>query len=192
MRGLIVPVHRVSVVQRALSQIVAIPTPPPGSPFDAGNRPIAYRLVGGYNGGSDPLAPHCASWSYGYRTPTADCIGLALWASYIDRKQPGYNGSRGEWLNTDSLLDDADSDQQFCRPLTLNELPLPGDWVISGSKDSFIGHIGVLVRPWTKAGPELIVDCSPHHGREAAVGIRTARWSSRCRVIRPKHYLEDS
>jgi len=171
------------VVQRALSQVVAIPDPPPGSPLDAGGRPIAYRLEPGFNGGADPFAPHCASWSYGNRTPTSDCIGLALWASGIDRMQPGYKGSRGEWLNCASLLDDADGAKQFCRPLKLTEMARPGDWVLTRD------HIGVLVRPQSTHADELVVDCSPRHGRQHAVGIGMV-WSDACRVIRPVFYKE--
>lgn len=191
MRGKILYLTREEAVTRALSQVAVLPVPPPGSPLDAGNRPIAYRLEGGYNGGDDPTAPHCASWSYGYRTPTADCIGLVLWASGIDRKQPSFNGSRGEWLNCASLLDDADGAQVFCRPLSKSELPTSGDWVLTR------GHIGMLIRPPRVVGhsgmweiaPALVVDCSPRHGRQAAVGVGRV-WSGNCRFIRPRIYME--
>jgi hypothetical protein len=183
-RGLILNLTREQVRDRVLSQVVALPAPPPGTPLDAGNRPIAYRLEGGWNGGFDPTADHCASWSYGARTPTADCIGLALWGSGIDRKQPGYKGSRGEWLNCASLLDDADGAQVYCRGLGTHESPLPGDWLLTRD------HIGVIVRPPVPNFDELVVDCSPRHGRQHAVGIG-GPWSDACRVIRPKHYKED-
>lgn len=159
--------------------ILAIPKPPAGAPPDAGNRPIAYRLEGGYNGGDDPTAPHCASWSYGDRTPTADCIGLALWSCGIDRKQPGYSGTRGEWLNCASLLDDADGAMRFCEPIAVRSRTEPGDLLITRD------HVGVIVRPGVGEFDHLVVDCSPRHGRSTAVGVG-GPWSDACRVIRIK------
>jgi hypothetical protein len=180
-RGKILKLSRTAAVGRVLTQIVAMPTPPAGAPIGAGFRPIAYRLEGGYNGGFDPTASHCASWSYGNRVPTSDCIGLVLWASGIDRMQPGYKGSRGEWLNCASLLDDADGAKKFCRPLDEKEMPEAGDWVLTRD------HIGMLVRPATDTTEELVVDCSPRHGRQNAVDTG-GFWSDACRVIRPLVY----
>jgi hypothetical protein len=189
-RGKVLELSRMHVVARALGQILAVPTPPPGAPADAGNRPIAYRLDdSGLLGGRDPDQPHCADWSYGLRTPTADCVGFALWASGIDRRQPGYNGLNGQWLNTDSLLADADGEQKFCRPLRMGEAAKPGDWLISASRRVLFkrvpGHIGVIVRPSPGAAFEhLVVDCSPRHGRDTAINTG-GPWSKACRVIRP-------
>jgi hypothetical protein len=177
MRGAILKLTRAQAVTRALSQITVMPR----LLIDGVALPIAYRLEGGYNGGFDPSAPHCASFSYGGRTPTADCIGLVLWASGIDRKQPGYNGSRGEWLNCASLLDDADTDRTYCHPLTEKEVPLAGDWVLTRD------HIGMLIRPETATTDALVVDCSPRHGRKTAVNTG-GFWSDACRVIRPLVY----
>lgn len=194
-RGKILWLKREEAVARALSQITCIPAPLKGAPAGAGGRPIAYRLASGFNGGSDPTAPHCASWSFGGNTPTADCIGFALWASGIDRMQPGYEGSRDEWLNCASLLDDADTERKFCRPLTnmvLNkERPQAGDWLLTE------GHIGFIVRPetsWSVEGvthklPTLVVDCSPRHGFVESIQFGTA-WSKDCRTIRPLIYAE--
>ncbi len=183
MRGTILGVTPEEAVTRVLSQIAAIPVPPPGGAVDAGHRPIAYRLEAGFNGGFDPRAPHCASWSYGGRTPTADCIGLVLWASGVDRFQPTYSGSRGQWLNCASLLDDADGLKKFCRPLKTTEMARPGDWVLTRD------HIGMLVRKATMDTDELVVDCSPRHGRRCAVNTG-GFWSDACRVIRPLLYKE--
>ncbi len=175
-RGTWLPSTPALRVQRALSQVYAVPTPPPGAPADAGKRPIAYRLDGGYNGGDDPHAPHCASWSYGDRTPTADCIGLALWSCMIDRKQPGYAGSRGEWLNCASLIDDVDGACRFALPID-DAKAQPGDLLITRD------HVGVIIRPAIGDFDHLVVDCSPRHGRQTAVGIG-GPWSDACRVIR--------
>lgn len=196
-RGLILRIPREQAVLRALSQIVAVPTPLKTAPSDAGGRPISYRLPE-KNGGFDPTAPHCASWSYGDRTPTADCIGFVLWASGMDRCQPHYDGTRDEWLNCASLLDDADKFDKdktynFCRPLATSgantERPQPGDWLLTRD------HIAMIVRvplKWSMAGttksiPLVVVDCSPRHGYDNSIQMGTA-WSPLCRVIRPLVY----
>jgi hypothetical protein len=169
-RGLILGITRGQAVGRALSMLCEM----------VKGRPINYRLED-YNGGDNPSAPNCANMSYGGRTPTSDCIGLVLWASGVDRKQPGYKGSRGEWLNCASLLDDADGDQQFCRPITGAGAPMAGDWVLTRS------HIAMLLRPDGEDHDPLVIDCSPRHGRRNAVGCG-GFWSEACRVIRPLVY----
>jgi len=187
-RGLTLKLTRDEVVQRALLHLVAMPKAPNGAPH-----PIGYRLDD-QNGGKDPGACHCAydSYSYGDRVCTADCIGLALHCSGIDRKQPGYKGLNGEWLNCKSLLADARGAQRFCRTLKSDEVPLPGDWLLTDT------HIGVIVRgEWTdisdpnkpKKMPVMVVDCSPRHDktRAAAIGLGYA-WSPKCEVIRPLFY----
>jgi len=145
-------------------------------------KPIAYRLEGGFNGGFAPGAAHCASWSYGERTPTSDCIGFVLWCSGIDRLQPGYHGTRGEWLNCASLMDDAIDGRKFCRPLVEmgvnKERVLAGDWLLTRD------HIGIIVRPDTHGDRHLVADCSPRHGRDAAINLGY-EWSDACKVIRP-------
>lgn len=184
-RGAIRVTTAAEAVHRALSQIVAIPEPPDPSVPDSGRRPIAYRLEPGFNGGADPLAAHCASWSYGGRTPTSDCVGLVLWASGVDRLQPGYRGISGEWLHCPSLIDDAERAQRWCSPVD-DDKARPGDWLVTGT------HIGLIVRPAIYVGGEqrhdhLVVDCSPRHGRAAA--INTGRpWSEAARVLRYQHY----
>lgn len=181
-RGTILPMSRLGAVERALSMIAALPKPPAGAPADAGNKPIAYRLED-FNGGSNPLAAHCADWSYGDRTPTADCIGLVLWASGIDRKQPGYAGSRGEWLNCASLLDDARGNKVYCELVGMDKPVLPGDWMLTSD------HIGLVVRPANAVdGKHLVVDCSPRHGRDTAVNLGRA-WSTKCQIVRYKRYV---
>lgn len=178
MRGTILGLDRAVAVQRVMAMIVALPSNAEGP------KPIAYRLDA-YNGGNDPGATYCSNWSWGDRTPTSDCIGLVLWASGIDRLQPGYAGSRGEWLNCASLLDDADGARKYCRPLISQghnrEAVLPGDWLLTPD------HIGMIVRPDNNATDgfdHLVVDCSPRHGRDRAVNTGYA-WSEGCRVIRP-------
>jgi hypothetical protein len=179
-RGLVRPTSALEAAQRALSQITVIPVPPLYAPSDAGDRPIAYRLED-YNGGKDPFAVHCADWSYGNRTPTADCVGLVLWASGIDRKQPNYEGSRGPWLNCASLIDDAHGNQVYCEPVDEEEA-VPGDWLVTPD------HIGMVVRRKTRESDILVVDCSPRHGR--ATSINTGYpWSAACQALRYKRYI---
>ncbi len=174
MRGKILGLTREEAVRRVLSQIIVQP-----AGID-GPKPINYRLKD-YNGGDDPTAAGCFSWSYGHRTPTADCIGLVLWASGIDRKQPGYEGTRGEWLNCVSLLDDADNGGKYCRKLRMGEQAKPGDWLMTRD------HIGMIVRPDNDSADgydHLVVDCSPRHGRTHAVNTGYP-WSEACVVVRP-------
>lgn len=194
----VMPLTRAQVVDRALSQLANFTPPVKYAPSDAMPVPIAYRLDdSGRLGGDDPSAPLCADWSYGYRVPTADCIGLALWASGLARKQKGYQGSLGEWLNTDSLVHDSEHGMKFCRPLYSGEKAREGDWLITPSGYTLgvrtsIGHIGVIIRPRASDAYEhLVVDCSPRHGRTTAVNTG-GPWSTKCRVLRPLHYVETS
>ncbi len=175
MRGLILRIERAEAIRRTLSMLHVI----------IKGLPINYRLDD-YNGGDNPVAPHCANLSYGGRTPTSDCIGLVLWGSGVDRKQPTYSGSRGEWLNCASLLDDAHSatGRRFCRPLTGAEKPQAGDWVLTRD------HIAMLLRPDGEDSDPLVIDCSPRHGRRNAVGTGKY-WSDACEVIRPLVYADE-
>lgn len=183
-RGEILKLTAEQAVQRALSQMIMLVKAPKGDPM-----PIGYRLEGGFNGGFDPEAPHCASYSFGDQAPTADCIGFVLWASGIDRKQPGYKGTAGDWLHCGSLRADAHGAQKFCRTLQVGEEPRPGDWLLTDD------HIGMIVRPaWvdptTKAKmPPLVIDCSPRHDktRRAAISVGFA-WSAKCEAVRPLFY----
>jgi len=184
-RGKIRPTTANEARLRALSQIYAVPTPPAGAPFDGGHRPIAYRKED-YNGGKDPYALHCADWSYGERTPTADCIGFMLWASGLDRLQPDYKGTRGEYLNCGSLLDDADGAQAWCKPVAAHEAQV-GDWLMTPD------HCGLIIRPacllpnGAMVADHLVVDCSPRHGWNTAINTG-APWSTSCRVVRYQRY----
>jgi hypothetical protein len=174
-RGTILGLSREKAVERVLSQILFL-----YKNVDGKLVPIAYRLKD-VNGGDNPRSMHCAGISYGGRTPTADCIGLVLWASGIDRKQPGYDGLLGEWLNCKSLLSDARREKRYCRYLTPRETALPGDWLLTPD------HIGMIVRPDPDpAGgfDHLVVDCSPRHGRDRAVNTGYP-WSEACVVVRP-------
>ncbi len=162
--------------------LIEIPIPPKGAPKDAGGRPINYRLEEA-NGGDNPEAHHCANWSYGNRTPTSDCIGMVLWAAGIDRRQPGYEGTRGGWLNCHSLLADAKGARRFCRLLNEGEKEQIGDWLLTTS------HIGMIVRPACTGSDTLVVDCSPRHGREKAVGLGLP-WSEACVPVRPLIYTD--
>jgi len=181
-RGVILHLHRNEVVLRGFSQITCIPTPPAGSPSDAGNRPITYRLQGGFNGDHDPTAPHCADWSYGNRTPTADCVGFDLWASGIDRCQPNYKGSEDEWLACQSLLDDAKGEKVFCYEVA-REHSLPGDWLVTSD------HMALIISPPANGRDCLVIDCSPRHGWVQSINIGLP-WSTSCKVLRPNFYLD--
>jgi hypothetical protein len=191
-RGTRLQLTRAQVVDRAWAQLRAIPAPPPGAPPDAGGRPITYRLET-ENGGDDPSQAGCWDWSFGNRTPTADCIGLVLHCLGIDRLQPGFKGSRGEWLNCASICDDADGARVFFEPIAIDQA-IEGDVIISRGKDGGHGHIAVIVRRacrWkvgdrVETSPPLVIDCSRRHedqlGHEG-VGLGTP-WSTSCRAVR--------
>lgn len=175
MRGKILGLKREDARRRALDMVTSLLKNKYGELV-----PIAYRLKD-YNGGDDPARAYCASWSYGERTPTSDCIGLILWSSGIDRKQPGYKGLLGEWLNCRSLIADADGAQVYCHPLKPGEKARVGDWLLT--KD----HCGLIVRPDPDPADgfnHLVVDCSPRHGRSHAVSVGYP-WSEACRVLVP-------
>lgn len=184
-RGEILKLSRTDVYHRAYQAIT-------GCVFVDGRRlPIAYRLKE-VNGGFDPAASHCAGISTsgewkGY--PTADCIGFALWASGIDRKQPGYKGTAGEWLHCPSLLADAKGAQKYCRVLKPGETAKIGDWLLNKN------HIGVIIRTDAYGPAHLVADCSPRHRRRAkvvtdpAIGVGYA-WAADCIVVRPLHYVD--
>lgn len=175
---------RPKIMERAINMLLARPVPPSG---DAA-RPIGYRNDdSGQLGGDDPTEPGCWDWSYGGRVPTADCVGLALWCCGIARRQPGYHGTRGEWLNCASMVDDAHGSQVFFELIAHADAE-PGDLLITRE------HVGVIIRPATVTDGEvvfdhLVVDCSPRHsGRpwsRPAVGTGGS-WSRDCVVLRVK------
>lgn len=203
-RGGWISLTREAVVSRAMLAIVAVPAAPAGAPRGAGGRPTHYRLEHP-NGGDDlttqfTLTGPCGSaWAYGDRTPVKDCIGHALACLGVDRKQPGFAGVNGEWLNCKSIVADATGAQKFFYKVA-DELAKPGDVLVDDA------HIGVIVRAklawWldrdgdgkVDPGEEikldlLVSDCSPRHGRETAVGLG-GRWSSSCIVARFKHLID--
>lgn len=187
-RGLNLRLLRNQVIDRAFDNMRAVPKPPPGAPADAGHRPINYRL-NDYNGGKDPLAFTCNEWSYGDRTPTSDCIGFVLHSAGLDRKQPGYHGSRGEDLNCAALMDDAESASPvFVRLVSAMERVLPGDFLLTRD------HIALIIRPAPEPNPQgvehLVIDCSPRHQRNGQAINTGGPWSDACVVVRPLFYGE--
>lgn len=195
MRGTILKLHRDAVINRWLTNMLAVPVPPKGAPKDAGFRPIHYRLES-ENGDKDPTADYCCDWSYGGRTPTADCVGFILHGCGIDRLQPGYKGSSGPWLHCPSILTDAIGPRTFFRLLATDEPVLPADLLVTN--DHIAGILRPAIRapfrlqPAESADPDydhLVIDCSPRHGRNSAIGIG-GPWSDNCTVVRPLFYAD--
>ncbi len=151
-------------------------------------RPIAYRLDdSGLLGGDDPSAPHCADLSYGDRTLTSDCAGFVLYCVGLARLQPGYTGSMGPWLNTDSIIADAHGQQRFFKPVKQEDARM-GDLIVTKSKYLLgkrikPGHVEVLLRRAAPGFKALSIGCSPRFARDAAIGVGPA-WSSACEVVR--------
>lgn len=199
-RGTRRPTTRADAVARAFVDLCAIPMPPPGAPSDAGNRPIAYRLETA-NGGKNPFAQNCGDWSYGDRTMTADCVGAVCFWLGIDRYQPDPNvfPEYGGWMNTDSIIEHAQAlhwpPADLWRPVVGPLLPVrAGDVLVSPSTRKPLGgrvpgHIGLIVRPATRVSDILVIDCSPTHGKDTAIGLR-GPWSKKCIVIRPTFLLD--
>lgn len=194
-RGTRRPTTRADAVARAFVDLCAVPKPPPGSPLDAGDRPIAYRLETA-NGGKNPFAQNCGDWSYGNRTMTADCVGAVCFWLGIDRYQPDPEvfPEYGGWMNTDSIIQHADADAALWRRLRLGESPRAGDVLVSPSTRKLLGgrkpgHIGLIVRPATRVSDILVIDCSPTHGKDTAIGLR-GPWSKECIVLRPTFLLD--
>lgn len=192
----ILPLTRDQVVSRALAHLTLVSEPHKFSPPEFVPAPVAYRLDdSGQLGGDDPSAPHCADWSYGYRTLTSDCIGFALYCAGIARQQKDYKGFNGSWLNTDSIAADAEGQMHFFRPLMAGEKAKPADLLLTRSRfvaglRNRIGHIGVIIRPRPSDKFEhLVVDCSPRHGRDTAINTG-GPWSNQCFVVRPLFYKE--
>jgi hypothetical protein len=180
-RGIIRPTTREDAIVRALSMLSFVGRPP-GAPPGTIDTPIGYRLDPGHNGGQDPYAPHCAQPSFGDRAWTADCVGLVLWALGIDRKQPGFGGTSGEWLHCPSMIADAHGDRVYFEPVA-DDVALPGDLLVT------IDHVGMLLRRACGDLDALVVDCSPAHGRRSGVGTRVA-WSDGAQVIRYLRFAE--
>lgn len=190
----LISLTRDQVVARALAHLTFCerhPKAPRGTPA----KPVEYRLDdSGRLGGDDPRASSCVDWSFGYRTPTSDCIGFALYCAGIARLQPGFHGRTGDYLNTDSVLADAHGRMFFFRQLLSGEAVKPGDLLVSpstylGGVRLRPGHIGVIVRPGAKMEHHAVIDCSPRHGKSTAIGFGYA-WNNKCEVVRPLFYKE--
>jgi hypothetical protein len=185
------------VVARALAHLTLVSQPHKFSPPDFVSKPVEYRLdESGLTGGDDPTAPHCADWSYGYRTLTADCAGFALYCVGLARYQPDYKGLNGAWLNTDSIIADAARQRRFFFELEARDEVRPGDLMVTRSTFALgvrvkAGHVGVIIRPSPSAAFEhLVVDCSPYHGRTTAIGLRKEPWARNYVIVRALNVKE--
>lgn len=146
-----------------------------------GRRPITYRNdSSGRLGGDWPEYVGCYDWSWGNRTPTADCVGLACWAAGISRNQPGFDGISGPWLHGPSILADASTERRFFE-YAGDATARPGDWAVSRD------HVAIIVRP-DYNGEHLVVDCSPSNRRDRAVDTSYI-WDG-ASVCRPLWYDE--
>lgn len=179
---------------RARSMIGYTPPPHPHSPPGWPKSPIRYRLAAGHNGGTDPYAPHPASWSFGFRTPTLDCSGFVAWCLGLDRYQPD---SAVKWISTDGMIRDADGEQEYFSPIDRPEL---GAVVVYGSewrdgRRIYVGHVGIVVclpvrgwgpghRQWSRL---RVVHCSSGNDRRMGGAIQqtdASHWRGRGRLLR--------
>ena len=164
-RGAIRPTSHAEAVERARSMLGYVPAPHPETPAGYPVGPIQYRLKPGHNGGDDPYAPHPASWSYGHRTPTCDCVGLVMWAWGLDRMQPERSKIYAQgWLNTNSLIASAEAGEGIVEQIDAPEL---GCAVVYPSRGDTMGHIGIVTGlPAEMCWEDLtVIDCAASHSR---------------------------
>lgn len=120
-----------------------------------------FYLLKDHNGGKDPTAADPFDrWSKPgeeFVNRTADCIGGAAWCGGFDRYQQARFGFYSGWINTDSMLMDAQGPQ---RCFVTIERPTVGCFVVapSHSPGHTIGHIGTVVAVPAEWNPE-IADC---------------------------------
>lgn len=178
MRGAIRPTTPAEAVERARSMIGYVPAPHVLTPAGYQVGPIEYRLEPGYNGGANPDAAHPASWSFGYRTPTADCVGLVAWAMGFDRYQPdGRFPWWGGWVNTNSMIADATRTRTYFEQIPAPEL---GCAIVYETQGGTIGHVGLVVDPlpaeWGGNWRDLrVIDCAASHSRRHRVAREKVR-----------------
>lgn len=119
---------------------------------------VQYSMVEGKNGGTTPRSnegPSSVWHDKGGRTyHTSDCVGFALWCLGLDRYQPGVSGRGafpvyGGWINTDSALEEARTDNRKDPWFTEGPAPSPGGLVVfPGYRRLGVrrpGHVGVVV-----------------------------------------------
>ena len=153
-RGTVIPLSASERVARAryLAGELPISALDPGVRRDgrSGLCPDIFYRLADHNGGKDPTAPDCATYwrkdaASTFINRTSDCIGGAAWIGGFDRYQharfPVYAG----WINTDSMLIDAEGKRTCFRVI---DDPEPGCFVVARSGSygaNSIGHIGTVI-----------------------------------------------
>lgn len=117
--------------------------------------PATYVLGGG---GREPNAATPFTSHNGKRG--ADCIGFALWCLGLDRYQPKVFNHYDGWMNTDSILDDAEHGAGGDH-WELLERPRPGCLVVYRSKYAngkrvLMGHVAVVVEVPAEWRPRIL------------------------------------
>ena len=161
---------RANVVRRAL---------------DATKLGVRYRLG---NGGMNPAAKSPAD-----AKGLCDCSGFTAWVLGFPRlvKDPFYLRAAGGWVNTTSIVKDADDPRGFFQRVALKDA-LPGDLIVfpwSGGKP---GHVGVITQ--VKGGQLRVVHCSPRNermGLSAIAETGPAAFERRDTIIARYTGLED-
>lgn len=132
----------------------------------------------------------------------ADCIGFTLWALGVDRYQPGTFTHYDGWMNTDSIIQDCQTQVGGGHWQFLTR-PTPGCLVVYSSiwkdgKMTLMGHIGMVTKtpmewaPKNACSPKewgqqmratQVADCAGSLARRLigkAIGSRTAElWAPR-------------
>lgn len=196
------PTKQSESVVRAMSMVGFRPEKPSSAPPDWKPMLIQYRLEAGFNGGSDPFAPHPASWSFGRRTPTCDCSGFVAWCCGYSRYHedfPLYGG----YVNTDSMLQDATGQKEWFEEV---EYPEPGCLIVygaiyKGTVRTRVGHVGlvtgVAAAEWDPRNPQfdrlLVTHCSSGNVKRTGAAIQQTTGSiwqkSGAKLVRYRHFF---
>ena len=179
-RGLIRPTTGSEAIQR-LKSLVGLRLPPPKG-ITAPTQPIAYRLNEN-SGGKNPNAPHPADWSgdIGWKRWTSDCVGTVVWGLGFDRYQKASFKVYGGWINTDSMLQEAEKYRTWFEVIDTPELAClvvtPGVFATNGARLK-AGHVGLvsgLPAEWDTETPDYgalsVVHCSSGQYKKTGAAI---------------------
>ncbi len=144
--------------------------PRPCSAIEAVARALLMVGKGRYVLGAGDYKPTVTAdlpWTHSEHGYGSDCVGFAMaWCYKVPRERDGYNegwwASVGGWLNTDSLIEQAEHMGRD-RVVEIADRPMLGDLLVFPSiraktgKRLRIGHVGIVVgvpAEWDAAAPQ--------------------------------------
>jgi hypothetical protein len=157
--------------------MVAREIPRPG---DRDPHPIRYRLTK-YNGGRDPNAEHPGTWAPDWGVWCCDCAGFTAWCLGHDRYQKGKFEPYGGWINTDSMIMNAEKFAGTKKAwFELLDEPEPGCLLVTRStykdgKRAKVGHVGIcaaVLGAWAGDYDSIMaIDCSSSASKKKKMAI---------------------